>query len=84
MITVCNLVPVTIGEELATLVNIFFIFQKIPAWNWEALSHLYTQSPFLCLDAFHNNKGNSNNVKGNCDSSDKHGETSSKDYHKQS
>ena len=60
--------------------HFFLIFEKFPAWNWEALSHLYTQSPFLCLDDFQDNKGNLNHVKGNCDSSDKQSETSSKDY----
>ena len=63
--------------------HFFLIFEKFPAWNWEALSHLYTQSPFLCLDDSQNNKGNSNHVKGNCDFSDKESETSSKDYYDQ-
>ena len=60
--------------------HFFLIFEKFPAWNWEALSHLYTQSPFLSLDDFQDSKGNSNHVKGNCHSSDKQSETSSKDY----
>ena len=58
--------------------HFFLIFEKFPASNWEALSHLHTQSSFLCLDDFQSNKGNSNHVKENCDSSDKHSETSSK------
>ena len=62
--------------------HFFLIFEEFPAWNWEA--YLYTQSRFLCLDDFQNNKGNSNHVKGNCDSSDKQSETSSKDYYDQS
>ena len=58
--------------------HFFLIFEKFPASNWEALSHLHTQPSFLCLDDFQNNKGNSNHVKENCNSSDKHSETSSK------
>ena len=64
--------------------HFFLIFEKFPAWNWEALPHLYTQSPFLCLDDFKSNEENSNLVKGNCDSSDKQSETSSKGYYSES
>ena len=61
--------------------HFFLNFENFIVWNWEALSPLYTQSPFLCLDGFQNNKGNSNHFKGNCHSSDKQSETSSKDYY---
>ena len=44
--------------------HFFLIFEKFPAWNWEALSHLYTQPPFF---AFRTTKYC---VKGNCDSSE--------------
>ena len=59
----------------------FLIFKKFPASNWEALSHLYTHSPFLCLDDFQNSEENSNHVKGDCDFSDKQSGTSSKNYY---
>ena len=62
----------------------FLIFKKFPAWNWEALSHLYTQSPFLYLDDFQNNEENSNHVKRDCDSSDKQSGTTAKNYYSQS
>ena len=64
--------------------HFFLIFEKFPAWNWEALSHLYIQSPFLCLGDFQNNEEHSNHVKGNFDSPDKQSKTSSKDYYNQS
>ena len=30
----------------------FLVFTKFPCWNWDALSPLYRNSPFLMLDSF--------------------------------
>ena len=34
----------------------FAIFQKFPAWQWNALSPLYSKSPFLTLDKIEHNE----------------------------
>ena len=47
----CQNVHALTGTELAIHASIFFAtFNKYPAWPWNDLSKLYTESPFLNLD----------------------------------
>ena len=57
MKTICCTVLAGIGNLLLTPENIFFaIFLKFSAWQWNALSSLYRNSPFLSLDKMEHNK----------------------------
>ena len=44
------------GNLLLTPVHIFFHLPKFPAWQWNALSPLYRNSPFLTLDKMEHNE----------------------------
>ena len=56
MKTICRTVLAGIGNLLLTPVNIFFaIFRKFPALQWNILSSLYINSPFLTLDKMEHN-----------------------------
>ena len=46
--------------------HFFAVFQKFAAWNWDALSGLYKNSPYLNLDDFDSSIQTGDFLQNNC------------------
>ena len=63
----CLAVHVIHGKNLFIHVSIFFaVFQKFAGWNWDVLSGLYRNSPYLNLDDFDSSIQTGDFLQNNC------------------